>query len=65
MFPSRLPEEEPSGLKHVEDIVKIKILLILFCGVQKNPTIPIDGIRLLFHRKKYNPLLLPCSLCPT
>ena len=24
---SRLPEDEPSGLKHVEDIVKIKVLV--------------------------------------
>jgi hypothetical protein len=24
---NRLPEDEPSGLKHVEDIIKIKILV--------------------------------------
>jgi len=28
---NRLPEDEPSGSKHVEDIVKIKILVQLRC----------------------------------
>jgi hypothetical protein len=31
MFPTRHPEEEPSGSKHEEDIVKIKISVYQRC----------------------------------
>ena len=34
-----------------------------FCSVQKI-LFPIDDIRFLFQRKKYNPLHLPCPLFP-
>jgi len=40
------------------------LTLTLFCGVPKT-LFPIDDFRFLFHRKKYNPLLLPCPFCRT